>query len=99
MKTLSCDVLIVGAGVAGIAAARAAMADGASVLLIERDGFVGGLAAGAWVGTVCGAALCRVDTWQPILTGWPLQFVEKLGEVSGSAPVRSNEGLWFLPYH
>src|SRR6478672_2293649 len=38
------DVLVVGAGSAGIAAAVAAARRGADVLLVERYGFVGGLA-------------------------------------------------------
>src|SRR6478735_91138 len=38
------DVLVVGAGSAGIAAAISAARRGADVLLVERYGFVGGLA-------------------------------------------------------
>src|SRR6476661_5376696 len=38
------DVLVVGAGSAGIAAAVSAARRGADVLLVERYGFVGGLA-------------------------------------------------------
>src|SRR5712691_214001 len=38
------DVLVVGAGSAGLAAAVAAARRGADVLLVERYGFVGGLA-------------------------------------------------------
>ncbi len=43
------DVLVCGGGFAGVAAAVAAARNGASVMLIERYGFLGGLATGALV--------------------------------------------------
>ncbi|MFM2404583.1 MAG: hypothetical protein RL223_2463 [Pseudomonadota bacterium] len=49
------DVLVVGAGAAGLAAALAAAIDGARVLLIERTGHVGGTS--AWSGGT---------TWVPL---------------------------------
>lgn len=39
---LSCDVVVVGAGAAGLAAASKAREDGASVILLEKTGFTGG---------------------------------------------------------
>lgn len=50
----TCDVLVVGGGAAGIAAAIAAARSGAETLLIERYGFLGGLATTALVGAFCG---------------------------------------------
>ncbi|MCR4712546.1 MAG: FAD-dependent oxidoreductase [Clostridia bacterium] len=44
MKTITCDVAVVGAGPAGLAAAEAAKSAGAGrVLIIERDGRAGGI--------------------------------------------------------
>lgn len=43
------DILVCGGGVAGVAAATAAARNGAKVLLIERYGFLGGLATGGLV--------------------------------------------------
>ena len=45
----SCDVLVVGAGPAGTAAAVAAAREGADVVLIERYGHLGGLSTGGLV--------------------------------------------------
>src|ERR671939_94065 len=45
----ACDVLVVGGGPAGFAAAVAAARDGADVVLAERYGHLGGLATGGLV--------------------------------------------------
>jgi hypothetical protein len=50
----TCDVLVVGGGAAGIAAAIAAARSGAETMLVERYGFLGGLATTALVGAFCG---------------------------------------------
>ena len=55
--TLTCDVLVIGGGAAGVAAATAAGRAGAKVMLLERYGFLGGLATAAQVGTICGLYL------------------------------------------
>ena len=41
--TISCDVLVVGGGAAGLSAAAAAADRGASVVLVERDHELGGI--------------------------------------------------------
>jgi glycine/D-amino acid oxidase-like deaminating enzyme len=46
--------LVIGGGAAGMAAAAAAGRAGARVVLLERYGFLGGMATAAQVGTVCG---------------------------------------------
>lgn len=50
----TCDVLVIGGGSAGIAAAVAAARSGAKTMLVERYGFLGGLATTALVGAFCG---------------------------------------------
>jgi hypothetical protein len=44
-----CDVLVVGGGAAGMAAAIAARRQGADVVLVERYGYLGGLASGGLI--------------------------------------------------
>jgi hypothetical protein len=54
MRTSRCDVLVIGGGAAGVAAALGAARAGAETRLVERYGFLGGMATAAMVGTVCG---------------------------------------------
>jgi hypothetical protein len=53
-QNLSADVLIVGGGAAGLAAACTAARAGVRVLLLEKYGFCGGAAVAGLSGTVCG---------------------------------------------
>src|ERR1700722_14122189 len=98
--TLSCDVLVIGGGAAGIAAATAAGRAGAQTILLERYGFLGGLASAAWVGTICGLYL-RDTTGReavPVSGGFPQEFASRLQTASGAKPLRVDAGLWVLPY-
>ena len=50
----SYDVVVVGGGAAGLAAAVAAARSGARTALVERYGFLGGMATAGMVSTICG---------------------------------------------
>lgn len=54
MKPEACDVLVVGGGSAGVAAALAAARRGAWTILLERNGGLGGMGNQAGVHTFCG---------------------------------------------
>ncbi len=93
------DILVVGGGAAGIAAAVAAARQGASVLLVERNEYLGGKATAAEVGTVCGLyAFSKAPVTHYIVKGFAKEFAEALRESSGTAPLSNNEGLHYLPY-
>lgn len=51
---ISCDVLVVGGGAAGVAAAATASRKGLKTILVERYGFCGGGAVAGMSGTLCG---------------------------------------------
>ena len=53
-QALKTDVLVVGGGAAGLAAAYTAANAGARVLLLEKYGFCGGAAVAGLSGTICG---------------------------------------------
>ena len=48
------DVVVLGGGPAGLAAAASAARNGANVLLVERYGFLGGMGTAAGVTNFCG---------------------------------------------
>ena len=98
--TITCDVLVVGGGAAGVAAATAAGRAGASVVLLERYGFLGGLATTAQVGTICGLYLRDTTGTEatPVAGGFPIEFAARLQQSAGTKPLCVDRGLWVLPY-
>ncbi|MBK8341783.1 MAG: FAD-dependent oxidoreductase [Flavobacteriales bacterium] len=97
--TANLDVLVAGAGAAGIAAAVSAGRTGARVALLERGPFTGGKATAAMVGTICGIYLRGGSEARYAMNGFPRGFCEQLAARSGTRPVSGVNGLWFLPYH
>lgn len=100
LTVISCDVLVIGGGAAGVAAATAAGRGGARVVLLERYGFLGGLATTAQVGTICGLYLrdTTAAAATPVTGGFPLEFAARLQASAGTKPLCVDRGLWVLPY-
>jgi hypothetical protein len=98
--TISCDVLVVGGGAAGIAAAVAAGRAGARVVLLERYGFLGGLATAAQVGTICGLYLRDTAHSEaaPVAGGFVKEYAARLERAAGANRIRLDNGLCVLPY-
>lgn len=74
------DVLVVGGGPTGIAAAIAAARNGAKVLLIEQRGFLGGMGTVSLVPAFCP----YTDDEKPIIRGIGLELLEKMKQNSSS---------------
>ncbi|MGB2694161.1 MAG: FAD-dependent oxidoreductase [Dehalococcoidia bacterium] len=70
-----CDVLVVGGGSAGLSAAIAARRQGADVILVERYGYLGGLASGGLI-----VLLLTLDdgTGRQVVAGLCQELVERL---------------------
>ncbi|AUN96134.1 FAD-dependent oxidoreductase [Pseudazoarcus pumilus] len=86
------DVLVVGGGAAGVAAAVTAARQGVRVLLLERYGFCGGGAVAGLSGTICGLyEAAESDTAPPrqIVFGFADEFVRTMSARNGlTGPVR-----------
>lgn len=93
------DVVVLGGGSAGIAAAIAAARKGLQVTLIERNAYLGGKATAAEVGTVCGLyRFSKNEKSEYIVNGFAKEFAEKLKTDSQTSPHFSSEGVHYLPY-
>lgn len=86
------DVLVVGGGAAGVAAAVTAARQGLKVTLLERYGFCGGGAVAGLSGTICGLyEAAESDTAPPrqIVFGFADEFVRTMTARNGlTGPVR-----------
>lgn len=76
----SYDVIVCGGGPAGIIAAAAAARNGSKTLLIERYGFVGGMAASGLVTPVCD--FCK--NGKLIIKGIPYELMERASLLDGA---------------
>lgn len=73
------DVVVVGGGVSGCMAAFAAAKQGASTLLIERYGFLGGALTNAGVGPMMTFHAGK----RQVVTGLPQEMVDRMSEKNG----------------
>jgi len=96
---VSYDVVVVGGGAAGFAAAIAAGAAGARTALIERYGFLGGMATAGMVSTICGIYRNAAEGGpEPINEGFADDFVRRLSAMPGcQKPVRRGRSF-VVPY-
>lgn len=88
---LDCDLLVVGGGASGLAAAVTAARNGLSVILLERYGFCGGGAVAGLSGTICGLYASSQSNQKPeqVVFGFADEFANTLTQRGGLAePVR-----------
>lgn len=83
------DVVVVGGGASGIASAISAAANGASVLLIEQRGFLGGMGTVSLVPAFCPFT----DKEKPIIRGIGLELMERM-KAACNEEYRSEYDKW-----
>ena len=96
---MTADVIVLGAGSAGLAAAVTAAREGARVILLERHGFAGGMGTASLVHTFCG--LYRTGGEEPVLAnpGFPSEMAERMLRATGApGPVKMGR-VWVLMQH
>jgi hypothetical protein len=89
---LSADIVVVGGGASGVAAAITAARNGLSVIMLERYGFCGGGAVAGLSGTVCGLYAATDDgarAPEQVVFGFADEFVRAMSSRGGLAhPVK-----------
>jgi FAD dependent oxidoreductase len=93
------DVVVIGGGSAGVAAAAGAARYGAKTLLVERYGFLGGAATAAGVLAYCGLHLCGVETAVSAVHGVADDVLGHLRDLGVDSPPRRSvaTGNWVTP--
>lgn len=90
------DVVVVGAGAGGVAAAVGAARTGARTLLIERYGFMGGAATNSQVLAYCGF-YARGDTARQMVYGVGQELLQQLKSLGVDIqPIVSKSGYWII---
>lgn len=95
-RTQRYDVVVVGGGAAGIAAAVGARQSGARTLLVERYGFLGGAATNANVLSYCGFYV-QGNIPRKVVGGVGTRVLEMLDRLGlDVVPVRAPSGNWIV---
>lgn len=92
---MQADIVIVGAGPAGMAAAWAAAKEDADVLLVERYGFCGGMATTGIIGPILGHYL---NEKKPAVAGFLKVIVEKMSQFDGCEKWESAFKKYGIPF-
>ena len=90
------DVVVVGGGAAGVAAATVSAEAGLRVVLIERYGFAGGAAVAGMSGTMCGLYMSSESSSQPqqLVRGFAERFRYALDARGGLTAVQRYGKTW-----
>ncbi len=95
----SFDVVVIGGGSAGIAAAVSAARQGARTVLLERHGQAGGMGTASLVHTFCGLYLLRKEVGAVLANpGFASEMAERMMAATGLGPERMGR-VDVLPQH
>ncbi len=90
------DVAVIGGGPGGLPAAVAAARHGARTMLIERYGFLGGMATAGLIGPIL--AHRAHETTRSIIGGIPRELCVRMHELGGAPPWEEALEQWGVPF-
>ncbi len=98
-KEMKCDVLVIGAGVSGIAAAVSAARSGMQTILAEKDSFLGGIGYSGLLQHICGLYLNgRAVPEETLNDGIVREVVSRLDQLSPQNKIKQVGQVYVLPY-
>jgi hypothetical protein len=92
------DVLVIGGGSAGLAAAVTSSRAGLSTVMVERHGMAGGMGTASLVHTFCGLYFVDGDEARHANAGLPEEIADRMEVATGTGPVKMGR-VWVLPQH
>jgi len=96
------DLVVVGGGSAGMAAAVTAARAGLRTVLVEEAPFLGGMSTGGAVGTFCGFFVREPSgNFTQLLGGFPLEVLDRLrasGHCYGPVPFKTTAAVPYVPW-
>ncbi|MFC7338925.1 FAD-dependent oxidoreductase [Haloferula chungangensis] len=92
------DVLVIGGGSAGLAAAVTSARAGLNTVMVERHGMAGGMGTASLVHTFCGLYLIDGDEARHANVGLPEEIADRMIMATRSGPVKMGR-VWVLPQH
>ena len=91
------DVCVIGGGPGGLPAAIAAARQGASTLLVEMQGFLGGMPTAGLVGPILGHTGSRSDN--PVIGGIPQEICQRMADIGQAWDWQRSLKSWGVPFN
>jgi len=91
-----CDVLVAGGGVSGCAAAVGAARAGASVVLVERNGILGGVATASLMGSFCNMFVA--GDGRIVMRGFAGEVTDRLAAMGAASPLAKHPEVPGFPF-
>jgi hypothetical protein len=99
MKSVNCEALVIGGGVAGVSAAVASARRGVKTILVEKDPFLGGTAYAGMFQYICGLYLNGdIFPEDTLNDGFAREISSHIKQLSPDSRIKKIGQVYLLPY-